>query len=374
MPKNIPISNPAASSWIDRLNYPAYAINDKLEIQFSSKAAKQSSRSEQEGQSRLCYEVIMHRDIPCSFCKIFPDGKSNSANKKFSEKYKNNFNSQHSVERENTLSSQPGFTLFQNMLKVESGEIVLFETLIPLRRKDNAEEQLITLGAMVQTMAHELSNPLTGINLTLQAIHNLIDKDNSNLKHKLEKIIALLEKDARRASNILTDVQNYTKPLKQQERLCKLKLVIQEALGISLRTQPYISPKIIWNWDLPENICVRGNRQKLEQCFINLFVNAFEALQESSLQKDATIEINAVHSDTLHQTNKTIQVEIVDNADGLLFQDADNIFSPFKSTKKDHTGLGLFIVRKILNEHKAKIDTTRENSKTYFTITIEGNI
>ena len=102
--------------------------------------------------------------------------------------------------------------------------------------------------------------------------------------------------------------------------------------------------KVIKNFG--ENLVILGHKDKLKQAFLNIVINAFQAMQES---KEAILQVQ------IYKENSLVKVHIKDSGSGMSEQTKRKMFEPFHTTKSKGTGLGLAITHKILQGHQAQV-------------------
>ena len=227
-----------------------------------------------------------------------------------------------------------------------------------IRRLKNQQEKLIinerykAWGNLSRKLAHEIKNPLTPIQLTIDRIKNkyseqITNKDQNSFHENL-KIINNQIKQIENLVNEFSDFARMPKPVFKDNNLI---LILQE--NIKLISELDQSIKINFSYK-KENIMFKCDKEQIGRAFLNLIKNSIESIQQKS-EKKTNFE-------------KKILIEILDNNDhinlvlednGIGFNNIDNniseILNPYFTTKKNGTGLGLSIVNKIINDHDGEI-------------------
>ena len=224
--------------------------------------------------------------------------------------------------------------------------------------KDQQEKLIINerheaWGNLARKLAHEIKNPLTPIQLTIDRIKNKFsDQINSDEQDTFKdnlKIINNQIKQIEKLVNQFSDFARMPKPILQENDLIsifndniKLLQELDENIEIKFNKN---SEKIIFNCD----------QEQLGRVFFNLIKNAIESIQQKSennkdFSKKIAIDIN--------DNNDHINITIVDNGIGfgIFAANIKDILNPYFTTKKNGTGLGLSIVSKIVNDHNGKIE------------------
>jgi signal transduction histidine kinase len=217
------------------------------------------------------------------------------------------------------------------------------------------QEEVNQLAKLTAAMAHEVRNPLTTIKGFLQLIKpHLIDIDKEEYAS-----IALDEID--RVNDIIYDFLNMVKPPHNPKKLFCINDLILHIVKLyeceSIMKNVKISTHLT-----SEKVLVNMHPNEIKQVLINLIKNGFEAIEDNRLTA-GKIEINTAVS------GKNIHIHIIDNGCGMSCETANQMFTPFYSTKSRGSGMGLSICHKIIKEHLGRITcSTSKNLGTKFTI------
>ena len=216
--------------------------------------------------------------------------------------------------------------------------------------------------SLARKLAHEIKNPLTPIQLTIDRLKNKysnqLDTNNSeNFKENL-KIINNQIKQIEKLVNEFSDFARMPKPIFKQNNLVDL---VNENINLLQELDDSIKINFIKSDNI---VLLECDREQIGRVFLNLIKNSIESINQraennSNFSKNITIE--------LHQTDSHITIIIEDNGIGLskLKNNIKEILNPYFTTKKNGTGLGLSIVNKILNDHNGKIQflTIKEGAR-----------
>lgn len=212
-----------------------------------------------------------------------------------------------------------------------------------LSSKNTQEISAFKFEHLILGLAHELKNPLSGIRGAAQLIAE--DSDNSETTKCAELII--------READRLKDLLDTLKQLEPFARDIFVPVDIHELLMeiIYLESMPKSREgvEIRQNYDvtLPP---IEGDRNSLKQVFLNLIKNAYEAVGDKG-----RIDISTKWMTEHLKDQKTMSVEIRDSGEGIDKHIAEKIFSPFYTTKKEGSGLGLFLAYQIIAKHGGAI-------------------
>ncbi len=236
-----------------------------------------------------------------------------------------------------------------------------------LERKANQADRLISLGTFAASMAHEIRNPLVSIQTFVSLMGE--QKEHPHFREKLHKV---MERDVNRIATIVENIgclsENGT------GNFSNLDLTAALETSIEISHKELQTKGINISLSKPERPMVAGDYNQLVQVFLNLIQNAADAIEDTP---DPSIEIR-VHHRRLGGDNRAVIVEVSDNGPGIDGTVLSNIFDPFVSTKntgdinrKRGMGLGLSIVKRIIDSHHGEISVTSERGKgTSFRITL----
>jgi two-component system NtrC family sensor kinase len=219
-------------------------------------------------------------------------------------------------------------------------------------------ERLAAMGAMIGGVAHELNNPLTSI---LGVSELLQDQETSE---SARKQIALLQQQARRAADIVQNLTYFARPPAPGKNPINLIEVVDRTLNLhaySLRKNN-IAVDFLRDERLPHAL---GDPHQLMQVFLNLIMNAEQAIREA--RDKGTLRIRTGKSD------KAVWVSFHDDGPGIPKENLPSIFDPFYTTKRPGrgTGLGLSICKSVVKEHNGTIEATNApDGGAVFTVTL----
>ena len=253
----------------------------------------------------------------------------------------------------------------------EAGATLFFKDLTrveQLEERERLRDRLAALGEMAAAIAHEVKNPLAGIEVMAGILKRQLAESPD-----AQNILADIIKEAKMANVIVQEVLAFVRPIRLQVEETALADVIRDAIvaAESHRLKGDVQLRL----NVPESLRpIQGDPHQLRQIFTNLLTNAFEAMDGSG-----TIDITAAAVDAEDETataaeqatGPTIRITISDSGPGIPAEVIDRIFSPFFTTKPQGSGLGLAIVRKIVDAHDGRIDVGgRPGGGTVFRVTL----
>ena len=210
-----------------------------------------------------------------------------------------------------------------------------------LRDKLLHAEKMAEVGQLVSGVAHEVNNPLTAI----LGFADLL-MENPDLPETARKDIRVILQEAQRTKQIVQNLLSFARQMPPQRNPVQLNAILRRT--IQLRSYDFSSHgvDVVEHLDeeLPE---VMGDAHQLQQVFLNILNNAYDAVHE--IGRPARIEIMST------KTGDSVEVSFCDNGNGVTHP--DKIFDPFFTTKEigKGTGLGLSICFSILKEHGGEI-------------------
>ena len=233
-----------------------------------------------------------------------------------------------------------------------------------IERLKNQQDKLIinerheAWGNLARKMAHEIKNPLTPIQLTIDRLKNkysnqLEDNDQESFKDNL-KIINNQIKQIEKLVNEFSDFARMPKPIFKNNDLL---IIMNESINLMSELDKSINISIKNN---VEKIIFNSDKEQLGRVFLNLIKNSIESIQEKS---EKTSNINKNIAIELNDNDNHISLIINDTGVGFknLSTNVKDILNPYFTTKKKGTGLGLSIVNKIINDHSGDIKFTSKD-------------
>jgi len=236
------------------------------------------------------------------------------------------------------------------------------------RLKEQQDKLLITeryeaWESVARKLAHEIKNPLTPIQLSIDSLRekykNKLNQDSKNFEKYLETINRQI-KDIEKLVNEFSNFARMPRPIFKKIDL--IELIIKSSDFIKLTSKNSI--KVLKN---TSDKFIKGDEDQLNRVMINLIKNSEEALEDIK-QKDPNFKGNI--DIEIVSNNDYITLRILDNGPGIT--DAKKAMTPYFTTKKTGTGLGLPIVTKIINEHNGSflIKKNKDNKGTIVTISL----
>jgi PAS domain S-box-containing protein len=207
------------------------------------------------------------------------------------------------------------------------------------------KDRMTSLGRVAAGIAHEIRNPLSGINIYVNTLKKVVGGCE---KHRAaEDIIAQVQSASGKIESVVRRALDFSRPGEPRFTQMDLNTAIEEAINlssVSLRKSGIEIEKEL-SRDLPS--CYADGRL-FEQVIVNLISNAAEAMMHESQPKRIRV--------TTSSENNTILVKVADNGPGVPPDMKDKVFDPFFTTKSENTGLGLSISNRIVIDHGGHMD------------------
>jgi signal transduction histidine kinase len=243
-------------------------------------------------------------------------------------------------------------------LKDEFGEVAAsFNEMADALRDDCFKmqwaEQLLVLGEMAGGLAHEIKNPLAGIKASME----VLSMDTALTEENRDVLLKGVEQ-IKRIEVLLKALLNFARPPKPHFMPADINSVLDITIGLSLR-HPQFATKgskaitVVKEYDtrLPKTM---ADSQQLQQVFMNLLLNAADAMPDGGM-----ITVQTSHCDS----GRSLHVQIADTGSGIDEGVVDKIFKPFFTTKPQGTGLGLAITKRLIEQHGGSINVKNNHAK-----------
>ena len=207
-------------------------------------------------------------------------------------------------------------------------------------------EKLASTGRIARTIAHEVRNPLTNINLSVEQLRE--DSTDGNMEVMLDMII----RNSNRINQLIADLLNSTKSTELVFRKISINQILDETLVLAEDRIKLKNIKVEKNYagNIPE---ISVDAEKIKIAFLNIIVNAIEAMQADK----GILTIN-----TEERNGKCI-VTISDNGSGIDQESLSKLFEPYFTSKPKGNGLGLTNTQNIVLSHNGHIQVESEQGR-----------
>lgn len=231
----------------------------------------------------------------------------------------------------------------------------LIHDITNLKKAEKANVQVEKLGAtgrLVRTLAHEVRNPLNNINMSVEQL------THDPVSEEAPVFLDIIQRNSKRIGDLITELLDTSRPTELVFERCTIQTVMDESIAEALDRITLQRTNIQIRY-CNEACHIMGNKEKLKIAFLNIIINAIEAVPAGKGELD--IDIN---------TNNVIHTVVIrDNGCGIPEEHISRLFEPYFTSKRNGMGLGLAATLNILQSHKAHIDVTSiVNLGTTFTI------
>jgi signal transduction histidine kinase len=257
-----------------------------------------------------------------------------------------------------TSAGECWFAMSVVPLSRSEGGAVISHTDITERKQTEIEAQrsrqelahfnrVSTMGELTASLAHGLKQPLTGILTNAQAARRFLDAAPPALG-EIRDILSDIVEDVNRAAEVIQRVRDLLRKDKYQYVLLDLNTLSRDVAKLVSSDAVVRNVTVRLDCD-PQPALVHCDRVQLQQVILNLLLNAMEAMAEC-IEGNRTVTVRTRNSDA-----KTVQVSVEDTGPGLQNGSQELIFEPFYTTKPAGMGMGLSIVRSIIEAHGGAI-------------------
>lgn len=225
------------------------------------------------------------------------------------------------------------------------GTIVIAKDITERKHMDEQlilTDRLASIGQLASGIAHELNNPLTGV-IGLSEL--VMEKD---IPEDIKEDLEIIRKEAQRTAGIVKGLLAFARKQGTEKSSVDINGIIQGVLQLRSYEQKVNNIEIVTRFD-PDLPKVIGNSSQLQQVFMNIILNAEQAMLETHSR--GTISI------TTKQKGDMVRASVIDDGPGISQDNMKKLFTPFFTTKEvgKGTGLGLSICHGIITEHGGKI-------------------
>ncbi|MDH5302267.1 MAG: ATP-binding protein [Gammaproteobacteria bacterium] len=253
------------------------------------------------------------------------------------------------VSWNNTLTHDPSTNVAMlTCIGTDISEQKRLKEEVDARNREIARNQALTaIGEMSSMIAHDLRNPLSSIKMTLQILSKHV---NENFSSQSEELSSIALNQVNYMEEIMRDMLQYAKPDAITPDWVCVNDVLNTAINTVQKAVKEFNGDVITLYasHLPR---IHADKIKLCQAFSNLLMNALQAAADTGNQPSIVVRTELGYE----QGIPLIKIKICDNGPGIDDSNLDKIFDPFFTTRAQGTGLGLPIVKRIIDQHHGKI-------------------
>lgn len=195
---------------------------------------------------------------------------------------------------------------------------------------------------LTRELVHEIRNPLNSINLNLQILEEDLSTEKPSSSSDVQKRVRRIRGEVERLDRILTDFRRYANLPPLTFETCDLAPLIEEVLDFNAPEAQKQNVQV--NREIQALPPVQLDQSQFKQALLNLIINGVQAMEHGG-----TLTVRAKPS------NERVQIDVEDTGQGIQPEQLDKIFDLFSSTKAEGTGVGLTIVKQIIEGHGGRI-------------------
>ncbi len=265
-------------------------------------------------------------------------------------------------ETKNVVNGKPGkdmvFPQCPELQVLSDSYKKMREGLLDYEEEKRRLQRVETTKNLAAGIAHEIKNPINTVGLIADYLQTNLSPDNPDKRYEFYKLTENMRSELKRINRIVEGFLRLTRPEKYNFKKENINSIID--YSVSTLEPEVIKHKITVNQNLSSHLPdIKADRDKLNQVFSNLLINAVEAMP-----RGGEIMIYSGSNDS-----KKVEIQVSDNGIGIPPENLQKIFSPYYSTKEQGFGLGLSLTHNIIHKHRGKISVSSEKGKgTMFTI------
>ncbi len=333
---------------IDGIAHPIYTIDKDWKLVAVNEAKSQELEiAPDELTGRLCYLAFFDRSSPCEHCNVFGT-LSDRMEQRWTVKWMEP--GHQSEEWDVNAYPIPGDT------SGSPSAVVVWQDRTEERLLENSLMQagkLAAIGQLAAGVAHEINNPLTAINANAQMLQMSIPPDHDDYES-----VELIARAGERAAQVVRGLLDFARQNQYTFETADINASIRQGLELVSYQLTADGINIITNLaqDLPE---IEASLEHLQSVWLNLLLNARDALQDGTGPREVTIRTE------FDQSGDQILIAVSDTGRGMHTAELNHIFEPFYTTKApgEGTGLGLATSHRIVEQHGGRIDVTSKRGE-----------
>ena len=229
-----------------------------------------------------------------------------------------------------------------NEARQSLGHVLILRDLGEVRRLQDEvrrQEKLAALGGLAAGVAHEIRNPLSSIKGLATYFAGKFPEASED-----RQVAQVMTQEVDRLNRVITELLEFARPTDIKPQRTNVNDLIRHSLKLVEQDAAAKNIEILQRLD--DHVCTAEiDPDRLSQCLLNLYLNAFEAMPSGG-----RLTVASTMDD-----GPRLRIEIADSGSGIGVQDLENIFNPYFTTKPKGTGLGLAIVHKIMEAHGGRI-------------------
>ncbi len=242
---------------------------------------------------------------------------------------------------EESISAEISFVLMKDTYSKEIGYLVIIEDVTELEQA----QKMIAWKEAVRRIVHELKNPLTPIKLSAERIKRRAEQDSSNLKDIVLESVKPMIEEINEMQYLIENFSRYAKMPPPELEPIDLNMLLEEVLSLFSSLPENIQVKKMFAENVPE---LQLDKKLMKRALINILKNALNAVESEG---GGVITVKTIY----FASGRKVNIEVSDTGQGIPETLKEKIFIPYFSTKPKGDGLGLAIVRNIVQAHNGHV-------------------
>lgn len=327
------------------------------------------NRSREEVVGSNCYKILHGLDAPCAManpilkCPMIETMKTGK-----SSHFIHELNETNNKKSYGNIITYPLKNQNEEIVKIiEIWQDITEEISLQWKRRGEElkadlnkiiqEDRMISLGKLAASCVHQINNPIQGLLTFSNLMQNILSEEipNPESLNEFRKHLSLMSSELERCGKIVSGLLSFSRSSTTVYSDVDVNEILREI--VTLTKHKMTLQNIQLNTAISDQfLMVQGDKNQLQQCFLNLLFNAIEAMPTGGrLDLISKIDI---------EQNK-VRIEIKDTGTGIHDKDIENIFDPFFTTKEEGegTGLGLSIVYGVVKNHRGHIKVNSQVGK-----------
>ena len=239
------------------------------------------------------------------------------------------------------------------------GELIMLRDITQrkaVHKKLIYSERVAGIGEIAGGIAHEIKNPLSNINSSIQLL-----KSEFNFEKEVNVYLDIIERNVGSANTVVQKLIDFAKPRDVNLELKDIKQILDYSLKL-LKSRIRKSNTCIIQTEFYNLPKIQLDEVQLHSVFTNIILNSIQSFEiGGTLNISATVDDEHFHDNS--SSHKHVRLSFKDNGTGIPKEIIDKIFDPFFTTKKDGSGHGLSLVFQIITEHKGTVEVFSEEGK-----------
>ena len=245
------------------------------------------------------------------------------------------------------------------------GAVVILRDITSDREKEIKtlkSERLNAVTFLAAGVAHEIGNPLNSLHIHLQLLERELDRLPADNRKSVEDLVKISRGEVERLNMIITQFLKAIRPAVPRRQPCRIEEVLAET--VDFMKHEIENRDVIVEVKTPEPVpVISADRNQIKQAFFNIIKNALHAMRKGGIL-----------TTTIFSNDRFLGVSFKDDGEGMPAEQLGRLFKPYQSTKADGSGLGLFIVQRIVQDHGGEIEVySRPKAGTVFTMFLPLN-